>query len=120
MLMVRAGSPAAPRRVSATLLLGQAPIVVLVRAAPLRAAISPPPERVRPGEVRDVKLIPAIPSACASSRMALGPIGALARRLGLAGDSEVPARLWASARPIMPAIPLRRSPACVRNDHSRK
>jgi hypothetical protein len=38
MLMVRTGSPAAPRRVSATLLLGQAPIVVLVRPPPLGRA----------------------------------------------------------------------------------
>ena len=38
MLMVRAGTPAAPRRVSATLLLGRAPIVVLVDPPPLGSA----------------------------------------------------------------------------------
>jgi hypothetical protein len=38
MLMVRAGSPAASRRLSATLLLGRAPIAILVRAAPLGRA----------------------------------------------------------------------------------
>ena len=38
MLMVRAGSPAASRRLSATLLLDRAPIVVLVEPPPLGSA----------------------------------------------------------------------------------
>ena len=74
MLMVRAGSPGAPRRVSATLLLDRAPIVVLVDPPPLGSA------RGRAGILTIADIRNGDPAACTLPGAPISPPPQLSSR----------------------------------------